>query len=195
MNKIKNNQENQIIVLLGASASGKDSLASNFKKLGWGFVTSHTTRPIRENESQGNPYHFIDKETMQGFIDNNELIEYRTYDTILNGESQKWYYAVHNNEIKPNEKYIVVLDLEGFKEFKHKFGSRVVGYYLEVPNVVRTERAMGRGSFCESEWERRLVADSNDFHWLKLKEANVEVIPFKWQTVEELYLEITEGAK
>lgn len=192
---IKNNQENQIVVLLGASASGKDSLAGYFKEHGWGFVTSHTTRPMRENESQGNPYYFIDPNTMQGFINNKELIEYRVYDTILKGDPQKWYYGTHNDEIKPNEKYIVVLDLEGYKEFKHKFGSRVVGYYLEVPNVVRTERAMSRGSFCEEEWSRRLVADSNDFHWLKLRDANVEVIPFRWQTVEELYLEITEGAK
>jgi guanylate kinase len=52
-------KENTIIVLCGKSSSGKDTLASYFKTQGFKFVISHTTRPIRENESEGNPYYFI----------------------------------------------------------------------------------------------------------------------------------------
>ena len=52
---------NKIIVLCGKSGTGKDSLAKLVKeRLNLNFVVSHTTRPMREGESNKNPYYFID---------------------------------------------------------------------------------------------------------------------------------------
>lgn len=184
--------ENQIIVLCGKSSSGKDTLANYFKTQGYRFVTSHTTRPIRENESEGNPYYFINNETFANMLEQGEFIEYREYNTLVQGIPQKWFYGVAKSEIEESHKYIVVLDLHGLSEFKSLFGKRVKAFYIDVPSPVRTERAKLRGSFDLKEWERRLQTDNNDFHWLKLKECNVGRIPFKWQSVEELYQEIME---
>ena len=189
------NQDNQIICLLGSSGAGKDTLASYFKTQGYNFVTSHTTRPMRENEYEGNPYYFIDKEAMLELLNSNQLLEYRTYITLVDNIEDTWYYGIHKDEVDDSKKYVVVIDLKGFNELKAKLGNRVVGFYLEVPEPVRRERAMKRGSFDKVEWNRRVEADRNDFHWCKLKESNVTVIPFKYQTIEELYQEITEGIK
>lgn len=189
------NQDNQIICLLGSSGAGKDTLASYFKAQGYSFVTSHTTRPKRENESEGNPYYFIDRETMLDFIISIQLLEYRTYNTLIDNQPDIWYYGIHKDEVEDSKKYIVVIDLKGFNELKSKLGNRVKAFYLEVPEPVRRERAMKRGSFDIVEWERRVEADKSDFHWLKLKESNVQVIPFKYQMIKELYNEITGEIK
>lgn len=185
-------KENQIIVLCGKSSSGKDTLASYFKSQGYKFVISHTSRPMRENESEGNPYYFISDKKFKEMLERNEFIEYREYDTLVGGIPQKWYYGVHQSEIEELHKYVLVVDLQGLSEIKSKFGNRVKAFYLDVPTPIRTERAMERGSFDESEWHRRVQDDDNKFHWLKLKELDVKVILFRWQSVEELYQEILE---
>lgn len=156
--------KNKILVLCGKSGAGKDTIAEILKdKVNLNFITSHSTRPIRENESQGNPYYFIDKHQMLEFIDQDKLIEYRTYNTILNGEKDIWYYAVHKDEVKDDKSYVVVLDIEGLKDFKRYFSDRVISVYIDVDNYTRTKRAKERGSFCEEEWDRRLKADTKDF--------------------------------
>ena len=185
-------KENQIIVLCGKSSSGKDTLASYFKSQGYKFVISHTTRPMRENESEGNPYYFISDKEFKERLEHKEFIEYREYDTLVGGKPQKWFYGVHQSQIEDLHKYVLVVDLQGLSKIKSKFGNRVKAFYLDVPTPIRTERAMERGSFDEIEWNRRVQDDDNKFHWLKLKELGVNVIPFRWQSVEELYQEILE---
>lgn len=182
---------NKIIVLCGMSASGKDSLANFFKEKGYNFVTSHTTRPLRENESQGNPYYFISNSEMEELIDTDQLIEYRVYKTLVDNVPADWYYAVHKNEVQEDNKYIVVLDLHGLSEFKKYFGNRVTSFYLDVSELVRTERAKKRGSFNETEWNRRLKADSVDFQYNKVVETVDYILPnCDLYTIEELYNEI-----
>ena len=73
-----------IIVLLGKSGSGKDAmqnlLINYFKK--FEIVKLTSTRPMRENEKQGDPYFFTTKDN---FLNNlNNFIEYRKYTTLLN---------------------------------------------------------------------------------------------------------------
>ena len=185
-------KENQIIVLCGKSSSGKDTLASYFKSQGYKFVISHTSRPMRENESEGNPYYFISAKKFKEMLEHNQFIEYREYLSLVGGKPQKWFYGVHQSQIEDLHKYVLVVDLQGLSEIKAKFGKRVKAFYLDVPTPIRTERAMERGSFDEFEWNRRVQDDDNKFHWLKLKELDVNVIPFRWQSVEELYQEILE---
>ena len=185
-------KENQIIVLCGKSSSGKDTLASYFKSQGYKYIISHTTRPMRENESEGNPYYFISAKKFKEMLEHNQFIEYREYLTLVGGTPQKWFYAVHQSQIEDLHKYVLVVDLQGLSEIKSKFGNRVKAFYLDVPTPIRTERAMERCSFDEFEWHRRVQDDDNKFHWLKLKVLDVNVIPFRWQSVEELYQEILE---
>lgn len=152
--------EDKIIVLCGKSASGKDTLAKMISdKYGYNFIVSTTTRPIRDGESQENPYHFVSKEDFEQLINEGKLIEYRTYNTLVDGIPAVWYYGAEKREVQENKKYIAVLDIMGLDGFKETFGDRVVSFYLHASDEVRKSRCINRGDFNESEFNRRLVDD------------------------------------
>ena len=155
---------NDIIVLCGMSSSGKDSLANLLsQRLGYNFVVSHTTRLRREGESEGNPYWFVGSNKFYDMMINNEFIEYRKYNTLLNNNPATWYYGVAKSAIEDNLKYVVVLDVRGMKDFKSHFGNRVKTFYVNVDSEIRRKRAIARGSFDETEWDRRLEDDEKVF--------------------------------
>ena len=152
--------DNEIIVISGFSGAGKDTIAKDINKLfGHNFVISYSTRPMRQNEEEGNPYYFIDDNKMCTMAFNNELIEGRCYNTIHGN----WFYAVNKNQILDNEKYVIVLDILGYEEFKKHFGNRVYGIFIDVPSEERLSRAMSRGDFNFNEWNRRYEDDSSQF--------------------------------
>lgn len=154
---------NQIVVLAGFSGAGKDTFAEILKEEGYNFIVSHSTRPMREGESEGNPYWFVSKDEMLKMIENDELIEYRTYNTLVDGVSDVWYYAAHKNSVEDDKPYVAVLDMLGLEEFIEVFGDRVLGINIYVPDDIREERAKLRGSFDKTEWDRRLEDDRKEF--------------------------------
>jgi len=154
----------KIYVLAGFSGTGKDTIADILKeKYNFNFITSHTTRPMREGETEGKPYWFITNEKFHEMNSNNEFIEYRSYNTKVNGKEDVWYYAAAKNEVKDGLKYVVVLDMLGLTEFKEVFGDRVIGIFIETPDEIREQRAKQRGSFDKIEWDRRLADDRQNF--------------------------------
>ena len=67
-----------LIVISGPSGVGKDSVLHGLKerKLPMHFVVTATTRPRRENETQGVDYFFFSKDEFAQMIEQEELIEY-----------------------------------------------------------------------------------------------------------------------
>jgi len=79
-----------IITILGKSSSGKDTAARILEKdYGYNFVVSTTTRPIRDGESERNPYNFVSDSTFKDLIKDDELIEYREYNTTVSNVGNK----------------------------------------------------------------------------------------------------------
>lgn len=173
-------KENKIVVLVGKSCSGKDTTARMLEtEYGFKFVVSTTTRPMRQGESEGNPYYFVTNEEFKQKIDNDEMIEYREYHTLVDNIPSVWYYGAEKKEIDDNTKHIAVLDIIGLDEFVKNFKSRVVSFYLNVDDDIRKERCINRGDFNEFEWNRRLSDDKKVF--------SKEVIETKVQhTINEL---------
>ena len=102
--------KNKIVVICGFSASGKDSItkyiSDNYK---YEMVISTTSRPMRPNESENNPYHFISKKQFEDMITQNEFIECRKYNTLVNSIPDLWFYGVHKDSIDLSKhNYIVV---------------------------------------------------------------------------------------
>ena len=156
-----------IYVILGKCCSGKDTAAREMEsKHNINFVISTTTRPMRAGESEGNPYHFITNEEFERKISNGELIEYREY--IRNGE--KWYYGVTKDQIEDSKCYVAVLDIVGLREFRKKFGNRVVPTYIDVPEEERKRRCIERGDYDGKEWELREQSDNAMFTEEVIKE-------------------------
>lgn len=160
------NNKNNIVILCGKSSSGKDTIARMLEKdHGYNFVISTTTRPIRPGESEKNPYYFVDNLDFQKLIENEELIEYREYNTLVNNVPDIWYYGVEKKEIDPNKKYVVVLDIVGLREFKKVYHNKVVSFFINANDEIRKERCISRGDFNESEWNRRVEDDRKVFSY------------------------------
>ena len=69
-----------MIILIGASSSGKSTIEQEVDKRGiCNKLTSHTTRPKRVNEVEGVDYYFADKDVFLKMENNNEFIEERVY--------------------------------------------------------------------------------------------------------------------
>jgi len=153
-----------IIILTGCSASGKDTISRILEKeYGYNFVVSTTTRPIRDGESERNPYNFVNNSTFEDLIKNDELIEYREYHTLVNNIPDVWYYGVENKEVDPSKNTVVVLDTVGLTGFSEKFGDKVTSFYLDVDLETRKRRCVERGDYNEFEFNRRAEDDEIRF--------------------------------
>lgn len=183
---------NEIVVLSGMSASGKDTVAQMLaEKDGYNFIVSTTTRPMRPNEEQGKPYYFVNKEE----FDKIPMIETRSYNTLVEGKEDTWYYGVAQNAVAPNKKYVVVLDIDGMEDFKKVFGNRVKPIYINVPEETRKARSESRGGHDETEWNRREKADSVSVGIERAKDHYPLIVSLEDSTPEELYSQVKRCIK
>src|SRR5574344_546880 len=158
----------QITILVGQSASGKDSilrkLVSDYDYLP---LISCTTRKMREHEVDGKDYWFIDKGAFKSMIENNRLIEYRSYNTLVNEIKDIWLSGLSTSDLDrvyPNQTYVVILDIKGTQSLLDYYGKdKCEVIYVDCPSEIRKERAIKRGSFDLTEWERRSKCDEVDF--------------------------------
>ena len=161
---------NKIFVLCGFSASGKDTLLNMVSnRLSIPFAVSHTSRPQRNEEVEGRDYHFVSRDDFQSLIENNEMLEYRTYNTLVGNVPDIWYHGLSKSSI-PNTECICVLDTVGVKELKRIYGDRVVSIFVNCSEPIRRARAMARGNFDIVEWKRRLEDDKVIFSQLDFEE-------------------------
>ncbi len=170
----------RIFVIMGKSASGKDSLYQMIvdKHPELRKVVTYTTRPIRAGERYGREYFFVSEEEMRDLDGQDKIIECRRYDTI-HGE---WYYFTVNDgqiDLNGGDDYILITTLEGYNKLARAFGrENVVPLYIEVDDLTRLERAIEREKKqtnpCVSEICRRFLADAEDFSEENLREAGVK---------------------
>lgn len=152
-----------IIILCGFSASGKDSIAREIEKKGFHFILSTTSRPQRDYESEGNPYHFLPKEDFVRKMDANEFIEVREYHTLVDGVPDAWFYGVHSLDVSYDKPNVVVLDIVGLREFKEHFGDNCLSFFVDASYEERKNRCIKRGDYDESEFTRRWEDDKKCF--------------------------------
>ena len=153
--------DNRIIVLVGLSATGKDTVSKILKdQYKYNLIAPVTTRPMKDGEVEGFPYKFVDVKTFKKWVEEGLFIETRYYDTFCNGEKDIWYYGSLKKDVEDDAKHVIVLDFDGYQSFKQAFGNRVVGVYLYLDYDERYERAKKRAGFEEKEWNRRLADDN-----------------------------------
>lgn len=163
------------LILCGKCGSGKNAIAEKLYDKGFEPIVSHTTRPMREGEINCIDYFFVEKDTFLRMIENNSFIEYRKYNTLVNGVEDTWYYGISKDSFHRTSDYAVILDMNGTREFKKYIeGSFGKGScfvcYIDVDEPTRRQRAQGRGSFDTCEWDRRVKADEEDFNESILEE-------------------------
>lgn len=169
----------KIFIVMGKSASGKDSIYSQLtERLSQKvkIVTIYTTRPKREGEVQGREYFFRTVEEYEEDLHGGKMIEHRTYNTVFG----PWhYYTMDDGQFDDEKDIIMIGTLEAFKCIKEYFGQqRVVPVYIEVDDYTRLIRAINREQKQDNpgyaEVCRRFLADEEDFSDEKLTEAGVD---------------------
>lgn len=167
----------KIFYLMGKSASGKDTIYKKIKETmpELKTIVIYTTRPIREGETEGVEYHFVDEKKLQEFQKAGKVIELREYNTVHG----IWkYFTVNDGQFDADDNYIAIGTLESYKGMrKHLGADKLVPIYIEVEDGVRLERALARErSQKEPKYEelcRRFLADAADFSVDKLKEVGI----------------------
>ena len=147
------------IILTGMTTSGKDKIKNILIKMfNYKPIVSHTTRPKRINEVNHKDYHFVTEEEFADIL----FLETRSYDTIFEGITQKWFYGTSLKELDKKGDRVCVKDLEGAIKLKEHIKDSII-IYIEVSEAIRKQRAIERGSFCELEYNRRIKQDAKDF--------------------------------
>ena len=153
-----------VLILCGKSGVGKDAILKQLVERGYKPIISTTSRPIRDGETDGVEYKFVSRAEFENLIEADKLVEYRKYDTLVGGVPDVWWYGVVKESLEDGERYVVILDVKGAKDFISYYGKdKCYVAHIAAADVIRTERAKKRGSFDEYEWERRMKADKYDF--------------------------------
>lgn len=156
------------LILCGKSASGKDTIAKRLSRRGFEPLISYTSRPMRDGEKEFVDYVFLTKQDFEQRIKEGRFIEYRSYKTLVNGNEDVWYYGTPKRDLidmlTAEKDFVIVLDLDGAKVFMDYYGrENCFCVSIEASDSTRTERAMKRGSFDGTEWDRRVEADFEAF--------------------------------
>ncbi len=160
----------KIYVLMGKSASGKDTLYGKLlgtKELQLKHIILYTTRPIRTGEVDGREYHFVSQEQFFAMEQAGQVVECRTYPSVHG----PWHYftaADGQIDLNGTQNYLMINTLAGYCKLVNYFGKdAVVPLYIEVEDGLRLERALSRERMQEEpkyeEMCRRFLADAQDF--------------------------------
>lgn len=154
----------KIIVLLGKSASGKDTCLNYLKQFGIKPIVSWTTRPKREKETDGVDYFYTTKEIFLDMLKKNMLIDYRKYNTLFDNKPETWYYGIADEILYEEQLQCVCVDIVGYYNLRKYYKpDELLVFYINASDKAREERAKKRGSFSQTEWDRRLKDDDKKF--------------------------------
>jgi len=147
-----------LIALFGESGSGKDSIAKKLEKeYGYHKIKRITSRPMREAESQGDPYLFVDANELRLDITEN-LDKY-----LEVGEFNGWLYTTHIDSL---EKQINVgtYDIDAVRMLLSEEIVYVIPIYIYVDAKTRMLRLLNREESPDiDEICRRYQADKKDY--------------------------------
>jgi guanylate kinase len=130
-----------LLILTGPTGSGKDTMLTKIQEADPTSVRIITTtsRPMRENESQGNPYHFVSREEFEQKIGEHELFEWVEFRGEYMGTQRKTL----EEALAKGVNVIWRIDTKGVKNIKDKVRAmtdRVVFIFLMSPVEVLKER-------------------------------------------------------
>ena len=170
----------KIFYVMGKSSSGKDTIYKQLRERDKALrtVVPYTTRPIREGETEGVEYFFVDKDKLARMREGRQIIEERSNNTKCGA----WTYFTADDGQIDLEKYdyLMIGTLVSYSALKEYFGAeKIVPVYIQVEDGERLLRAVSRerkepvpkyAELC-----RRFLADEKDFSEEQLQRAGVEV--------------------
>lgn len=164
-----------MIVIIGASASGKTEIAKVLnKKFNFHKCITTTTRAMRVGEKNGVDYHFVSELEFTSLINNDDLVEHAVYNNN--------YYGLNKNDIKDHG--LVIMEPQGANEVIKLLKSEVFVVYVNTNREIRKKRMLNRGDLL-TDINKRLMHDDEIFKKENIRRVDL-VITNNEQTIEEL---------
>ena len=140
------------IILVGKGGSGKDHARKILEDRGFRYCVSHTTRPPREGEVNGEDYHFISIDSAaHHYIPKGLFYEFVMFNS--------WLYGTTIEEFEKSNLFIMTPSGVAKLLPGDRKDSLIV--YLDIDEETRRSRLSGRRD--ADIVERRLRADDMDF--------------------------------
>lgn len=139
-----------LVLIVGRTATGKDTLAKELVEKGFSQLLTYTTRPQRKDE--GDTHIFIRPEEISNF----QNILFQT--TV----GEYTYFTTQEMLDKRNVFIIDPVGAEQILQNKH-FARPYVVIYLEEPYDVRKQRFMARDGSSEQDFQMREDAEADRF--------------------------------
>lgn len=154
-----------VIVLLGKTSSGKDTICNQLIQKGYKKLVTYTTRPMRPGEVQDETYHFISKEEFETLISKGFFAEYTSYNTV-NGV---WYYGSAIDDYESNLDLIIILNPSGYEQILKNLNKEDITSFYIYSNIKTIKNRLKKRGDKEEEAKRRIEADMADFKGLEDK--------------------------
>lgn len=145
----------KVFVISGLSGAGKDSVVDGLKQAGLDYtrVITTTTRSMRSNESQGNPYYFVSEDEFKEMISKDELFEWAMVYNDYYGNTKK---AVEE-ALSVNKPVILRIDAQGAATIKKKRPKSKVIFLIADSIETIKQRLEKRGEDSSEEIKIRLA--------------------------------------
>ena len=127
--KVINNNNKLIIVISSPSGAGKTSVCQKLleRDKSIGLSISDTTRPARDNETNGVDYNFIDEIEFQKKIVNNSYLEFAHV-------FGNYYGSPRQNNFENGRDILFDIDWQGASQLKNSSLSNIVSIFIVPPS-------------------------------------------------------------
>lgn len=154
-----------IVVLLGKTSSGKDTVCNQLIQKGYKKLVTYTTRPMRPGEVQDETYHFISKEEFETLISKDFFAEYTSYDT----KEGTWLYGSAIDDYESNSDSIIILNPSGYEQILKNLNKEDITSFYIYSNIKTIKNRLAKRGDKKEEAARRIEADLADFKGLEDK--------------------------
>jgi guanylate kinase len=149
----------KIFIITGPSGVGKDTVMRHLERFNLPLkrVTTTTSRPMRPNESQGNPYHFVNENEFQAMVERGEFAEHAKVFNSYKGITK----VELNNVLESGKSVLLQTDYQGARTIKRHYPEARV-LVIEPPSIqILNQRLRSRGDKQADELKKRIEQNAN----------------------------------
>jgi guanylate kinase len=152
-------------VVSGPSGCGKTSILRRVleEDPNVRFSVSHTTRPARDGERDGQDYWFVDEARFRKLVAAGDFLEHADYQEHLYGTS----HAAVEDLTRRGFDVILEVEIVGARQLRQRLGEAIFVGVLPPSAEVLEERLKGRGSDGPEVIEKRLARAAEEIRELR----------------------------
>jgi guanylate kinase len=144
-----------VFVIAAPSGTGKTTLCRKILERDprLRLSVSHTTRPKRPGEKEGEHYHFVTTDAFRKLVDANGFLEHAEYNGNLYGTS----WASIEAPLETGDDVVLEIEVQGAEQVKKRRPEACLIFLLPPSLVVLEKRLRGRGTDADDVIQRRMA--------------------------------------